>query len=326
VSSADTNDDVNPPTQRPDEIRAAPLRHPGRWVAAAIIAVFVALMIKSVVTNDKFQWDVVWDTLWTASILHGMLTTLLLTAVSMIVGVVLGVIVAVGRLSKNPLVWGASAGYAWLFRGVPVLVQLLFWNFIAAIYPQIGLDPIWTADANSLITPFMAAILGLGLSEAGYMSEIVRAGILSVDEGQEEAAKALGMTRFQTMRRVILPQAMRLIVPPTGNETISMLKTSSLVSVIAYTELLYAGQLIYARTYEQVPVLIAVSIWYLLLTSLLSIGQYYIERYYGRGSSREQPDTPFQRIRRGVFGWERGKVRADGVQPMTGGGGGEQAR
>jgi polar amino acid transport system permease protein len=315
VSDADANDDVNPAAHRPEDIRAVPLRHPGRWFAAIVIAIFAALMIRSVITNDKFQWDVVWDTLWNASILRGMLATLLLTAVSMVVGVVLGVIVAVGRLSENPLVWGASAGYAWLFRGVPVLVQLLFWNFIAAVYPQIGIDPIWSADANSLITPFMAAILGLGLSEAGYMSEIVRAGILSVDEGQEEAAKALGMTRFQAMRRVILPQAMRLIVPPTGNETISMLKTSSLVSVIAYTELLYAGQLIYARSFEQVPVLIAVSIWYLFLTSLLSIGQYYIERYYGRGSARQQPDTPLQRVRRGVFGWERGKVDPDALDP-----------
>ena len=303
MASADANDVEAPP----EEIRAVPLRHPGRWVAAVIIAVFAVLLIRSAVTNDRFQWDVVWDTLWTESILRGVGVTLLLTTVSMIVGVILGVIVAMGRLSKNPLIWGASAWYAWLFRGVPVLVQLLFWNFIAAIYPQIGLDPIWTADANSLITPFMAAILGLGLSEAGYMSEIVRAGILSVDEGQEEAAKALGMTRFQTMRRVILPQAMRLIVPPTGNETISMLKTTSLVAVIAYTELLYAGQLIYARSFEQIPVLIAVSIWYLFLTSLLSIGQYYIERHYGRGSARQQPDTPLQKIRRSLFGWERGE-------------------
>ena len=308
--------DINGVEGRSEEIKAVPLRHPGRWVAAAVIAVFVALLIRSFVTNDKFQWDVVWDTLWAEPILRGVGATILLTVVAMIVGIALGVLVAMGRLSKNPLIWGASAGYAWLFRGVPVLVQLLFWNFIAAIYPQIGIDPIWTTDANSLITPFMAAILGLGLSEAGYMSEIVRAGILSVDEGQEEAAKALGMTRFQTMRRVILPQAMRLIVPPTGNETISMLKTTSLVAVIAYTELLYAGQLIYARTYDQVPVLIAVSIWYLFLTSLLSIGQYYIERYYGRGSARQQSDTPFQRIRRNVFGWERGEPAKIGGEPL----------
>jgi len=233
-------------------------------------------------------------------------TTLILTVVSMLVGVLLGILVAIGRLSENPVIWGASAFYAWLFRGVPVLVQLLFWYYIASVYKKVGIDPIST-DTNDLIVPFMAAVLGLGLSEAGYMSEIVRAGILSVDEGQNEAAKALGMTRFQTLRRVVLPQAMRVIIPPTGNETISMLKTTSLVAFISYTELLYAGQLIYGRTFEQIPVLIAVSIWYLLLTSLFSIGQYFIERHYGRGSARQAPDTPLQRFRRNVLGWERGK-------------------
>jgi polar amino acid transport system permease protein len=185
-------------------------------------------------------------------------------------------------------------------------VQLLFWNFIAALYPKIGIGipfgpEFFSIDANKAITPFVAAILGLGLNEGAYMSEIVRAGILSVDEGQTDAAHALGMTRLQAMRRIVLPQAMRIIIPPTGNETISMLKTSSLVSVIAYTELLYTVQLIYAQNYKQIPLLLVASLWYLLVTTLLSIGQYYLERRFGRGSSRELPLTPWQRVRRALL-------------------------
>jgi polar amino acid transport system permease protein len=186
-----------------------------------------------------------------------------------------------------------------LFRGTPVLVQILFWNFISAVYPKITFGlPFIGLDANQLITPIVAAILALGLNEGAYMAEIVRAGILSVPEGQSEAASALGMTRLQTMRRIVLPQAMRVIVPPTGNETISMLKTTSLVSVIAVTELLYAGQLIYAASYKQIPVLVAVSIWYLVATTVLSIGQYQLERRFGRGFTRNRPDSPLQRLTR----------------------------
>jgi polar amino acid transport system permease protein len=220
----------------------------------------------------------------------------------MAVGIVLGVVLATMRLSPNPLVKGASWIYVWLFRGTPVLVQLLFWNFISALYPRISLGipfgPSFIhANANVLITPFVAAILGLGLNEGAYMAEIVRAGILSVDEGQTEAAQALGMTRMQTLRRIVLPQAMRVIIPPTGNETISMLKTSSLVSVIAYQELLYSVQLIYAVNYRQIPLLIVASLWYLIVTSVLSVGQYYLERHFGRGATRELPPTLLQRLR-----------------------------
>jgi polar amino acid transport system permease protein len=190
--------------------------------------------------------------------------------------------------------------YVWIFRGTPVLVQIIFWSFIAALYPKIGLGFVH-GDANKLITPFAAAILALGLNEGAYMSEIVRAGLLSVDQGQTQAAHALGMTPLQTMRRIVLPQAMRVIIPPTGNESISMLKLTSLVSVIAYTELLYSAQLIYSRTYQTIPLLIVVSIWYLAITSVLSIGQYYLERRFGRGAARELPATPLQRLRRKVF-------------------------
>jgi polar amino acid transport system permease protein len=231
--------------------------------------------------------------------------TLELTAIAMVVGIALGVALAVMRLSPNPLVSGASGLYVWFFRGTPVLVQLLFWNFISALYPTISLGipfgpDLVHGDANTLITPFVAAILGLGLNQAAYQAEIVRAGVLAVEEGQTEAAKALGMTRLQTMRRIVLPQAMRVIIPPTGNEVISMLKTSSLVSVIAYPELLYSAQLIYAVNFRQIPLLLVVCVWYLFVTTLLSIGQYYLERRFGRGTARAMPPTPWQRLRRNI--------------------------
>lgn len=273
----------------PGAIEAVPVRHPGRWIAAVIVAVIAVLLARSVITNPRFEWGVVGDYLFDSRVLRGVLTTIELTVIAMAIGILGGVLLAVMRLSPNPMVSGSSFAYIWIFRGTPVLVQLLFWNFIAAVYPQITFGlPFVHLDANSLIKPFTAAILGLGLNEAAYMSEIVRAGILSVDEGQAEAAQALGMTRAQTMRRIVLPQAMRVIVPPTGNEIISMLKTTSLASAIAVTELLYAVQLIYAQNYKTIPLLIVASIWYLFGTTLLSIGQYFLERRFGRGHSRAE--------------------------------------
>jgi polar amino acid transport system permease protein len=227
------------------------------------------------------------------------------------------------RLSANSMVTGAAWLYIWFFRGTPVLVQLLLWFNFAALYPRIKLGiPFGPAfisgDVNNLILPFTAAMLGLGLNEAAYMSEIVRAGILSVDHGQTEAAQALGMSQIGTMQRIILPQAMRIIIPPTGNEIIAMLKTTSLASVIALSELLYSAQLIYGRTFQTIPLLIVASVWYLVLTSVLSAGQYYLERYFARGAAREQPPTPLQRLRR----WARAgsAMRNMAVTPTIGGG------
>jgi polar amino acid transport system permease protein len=285
-----------------------PVRHAGRWVATVVVAFIAVVIVNSVATNPRFGWGTVGHYLFSSRILHGLVVTLELTAVSMAIGIVLGVLLAVMRLSPNPLVAGASGFYIWFFRGTPVLVQILFWSFISALYPRISLGipfggPEFVhGNANTLITPFLAAILALGLNEAAYMAEIVRAGIISVDEGQTEAASALGMTRLQTMRRIVLPQAMRVIIPPTGNETISMLKTTSLVSVIAYPELLYSAQLIYAVNYLQIPLLLTASIWYLVVTSVLSVIQYYIERHFGRGSSsRQQPDSLLARLRNGLL-------------------------
>lgn len=278
-----------------------PVRRPGRWVAAAIVLVVVVAVIRSVATNPNFQWGVVGEYLFDGRILHGLRVTIELTVIAMAIGIVLGVLLAIMRLSPNWLVSSASSFYIWFFRGTPVLVQLLFWYNVAALYPKVALGipfgPAFIhADANTLITPFTAAILGLGLNEGAYMAEIVRAGIISVDPGQADAAQSLGMTRLQTMRRIVLPQAMRVIIPPTGNETISMLKTSSLASVIVVTELLYASQLIYSVNFKTIPLLIAASFWYITCTSVLYVGQYYLERYYGRGA-REREATPLQRIR-----------------------------
>ena len=291
---------------RPDEIKAIPVRRPGRWVAAAIILYLTAAIVKSVTTNPRFEWGIIRHYFTSSRVLQGLVTTLELTVLCMAIGIAIGIVLAVMRLSPNPLVSAASWLYIWFFRGTPVLVQILFWGFFAALYPRLSLGiPLGPQfvhfSANSVITPFVAGMLALGLNEGAYMAEIVRAGIISVDEGQTEAAQSLGMTRLQTIRRIVLPQAMRVIVPPTGNETISMLKTTSLVSVIAVTELLYSVQLIYAVNYRTIPLLIVASIWYLIVTTVLSFGQYYVERYFGRGTARELPPTPLQRLRRSVY-------------------------
>jgi polar amino acid transport system permease protein len=270
------------------------------------VVVVAVTLVRSAATNPRFNWDLVREFFFSHQVLHGLLLTIELTAISMAIGILLGIVLAVMRLSPNPLVSGASWSYIWLFRGTPLLVQLLFWNFISAVYPQITFGipfgPEFVhANANTLITPYVAAILGLGLNEAAYMAEIVRAGILSVDEGQTDAAHALGMTRIKTMRRIVLPQAMRVIIPPTGNETISMLKNTALVSVIAITDLLYSVQLIYSQNFRQIPLLIVASIWYLIVTTVLSIGQYYIERHFGRGFGPERSETGLQRLRRVIF-------------------------
>ena len=294
-----------------EELRAVPVRHPGRWVGGAVVLVLVVMMVHSVffsttirggVHQDRFEWHVIGKYFLSRPVLNGLVLTIELTASAMAIGIALGIALAVLRLSPNPLLSGASWIYIWFFRGTPVLVQLFFWYDISYVFPRLTLGiPFGPAfvhyNANTLVTPVFAAIVGLGLNEAAYMAEIVRAGIISVDEGQTEAAHAMGMSRLQTMRLIVLPQAMRVIVPPTGNETISMLKTSSLASVITVGELFFAVEAIAARTYQTVPMLMVASIWYLILTSVLTSGQYYVERYFARGATRQLPPTPMQRLR-----------------------------
>jgi polar amino acid transport system permease protein len=292
VSAAEAEE----PTGRPDDIRAVPVRRPGRWIASAIVVLVAASIVRSIASNKRFQWHVVGQYLFDSRILHGVVVTLELTVVSMVIGVALGIVLAVMRLSPNPLVSSSSWVYIWFFRGTPLLVQLLFWFNIAALFPTIDLGiPFGPSfvhpHANSLVTPFVSALLGFGLNEGAYMAEIVRAGIISVDEGQSQAAQSLGMTRLQIMRRIVLPQAMRVILPPTGNETISMLKSTSLVLVLGSVfDLLFEASQIYSATFQTIPLLIVASIWYLVLTSVSYMGQYFLERRFGRGFSRsEQP-------------------------------------
>jgi polar amino acid transport system permease protein len=285
----------------PDELTVVPVRHPLRWVAVAVIALFAAMFVHSLVVNSAWQWSYVRGYFTYSTVISGIWVTLELTGLAMLIGIVLGVILAIMRLSPNPVVSTSAWLYTWFFRGTPVLVQLLFWYAFAYLFSNISIGVpfgprLHTWDTNSLITPFIAGVLGLGLNEAAYMSEIARAGLLSVDTGQQEAASALGMGRGLSLRRIILPQAMRVIIPPTGNETISMLKTSSLVITIGISDLLGSVQSIYSdNTFLQIPLLVVASLWYLVMTSILSVGQVFIERRYSRGS-RATPTRPGQRL------------------------------
>ncbi len=264
-----------------------PERKPGRWVAAALVLVVAAMVVNTVLTNERFQWDVVFEYFLSDRILAGLGNTLNLTLVSMTIGIAGGLVLALMRLSGNPVLSSTASAYIWLFRGTPLFVQLLFWGSISALYPRLSIGVPFgvefaTFSANDLISPYTAAILGLGLNEAAYMAEIMRSGISSVERGQTEAAYALGMRRATTTWRIVLPQAMRVIIPPTGNQLIGMLKMSAMVAVLAYPELLYSAQLIYAVNYQTIPLLITASLWYLIVTTVLSVGQHFLERHYQR--------------------------------------------
>ncbi|MFE2753248.1 amino acid ABC transporter permease [Actinosynnema sp. NPDC059335] len=268
---------VSSPPRSAGTARIVPLRRPWRWTSAALVLAAVGVVLWSAATNEKFQWDVVVRYFATDAVLRGLWLTLWLTAVTVGLGFLLGGVLAVMRLSGNPVLVGVSWGYVWLFRSVPLLVQLLFWFNFGALYPALS-------GSAPVIGPMTSVILGLVLHEAAYAAEIVRGGILSVDAGQSEAAAALGLGRARVLRRIVLPQAMRSIVPAAGNMLIGTLKGTSIVSVLAVQDLLYSVQLIYNRNYLIIPLLLVATVWYVIVTSLLSIGQHYVERYYGRGA------------------------------------------
>ncbi|MFI6422712.1 amino acid ABC transporter permease [Streptomyces sp. NPDC050842] len=266
-----------PPAEPPP--RVVPTRRAGQWVAATVVLVLLGLGLLSVVRNKAFQWGVVAEYFTAASVLRGLGLTLWLTALVMALGFVLGTLLAVFRLSANPVLRAVSWGYVWFFRSTPILVQLLFWFNIGALYPTVlGVHTV------NLLGPVAVAVIGLTLHEAAYAAEVVRGGILSVDRGQIEAAQSLGLGRWRRLTRIVLPQAMRSIVPPAGNMLIGTLKGTSIVSVIAVQDLLYSTQLIYHRTYEVIPLLLVATLWYVAVTSVLSLGQHYVERYYARGT------------------------------------------
>lgn len=287
--------DRAPAARVPDRIHAVPVRYPARWVSAAVVALFAAMAVHGLVTNQAFGWPTVWKYLLTPPVVRGVGWTLLLTVAAMTLAVVLSLALAVMRDSSNPVMRTVSWTYVWFFRGTPVYTQLAFWGFLAVLYPVLALGipfgpELLHFDTKTLITAAWLAAIGLGLNEAAYLSEIVRAGLESVDHGQAEAAKALGMKDATIMRRIVLPQAMRVIVPPTGNETISMLKTTSLVLAIPFTrELQYATDAIGNRLYLSIPLLVVACLWYLAVTSILMVGQHYLERYYGRGFEPHGP-------------------------------------
>lgn len=292
-----------PARVRPEAIKAIPVRHPWRWVSAAVAVLFTGGIVYTVATAPYMHWDVVRLFLFNQLIVQGIVLTLELTVAAMVIGIGLGVVLAMMRLSPNPVMSTLSWLYIWFFRGTPLLVQIFFWFNIAIVLPYVGIPgiPHWSISTNVLIPALVAAILGLGLNEAAYMAEIVRAGIISIEHGQTEAAQALGMTRLQVMQRIVLPQAMRVIIPPTGNETISMLKTTSLAFVASVEELFTRAHEIASSNFRVVEMLFVASIWYLVMTSVLTIGQYYLERHFAKGATRELPPTPWQRFRRLLF-------------------------
>lgn len=284
------------PAAQPEYIRAIPVRHYGRY-AAAVVAAAALVLIVYAFSQGRVNWGAIPRYFLDGRILAGVGKTLLLTVLAMLTGVVLGVALSVMRLSRNPVTSSVSWFYIWFFRGTPVYVQLLVWFNLGLVFEYIDLGPIYKDYWSQFMTPFLTALLGLGLNEAAYMAEICRAGLLSVDEGQSEASHALGMSHARSLWRIVIPQAMRVIVPPTGNEVVNMLKTTSLVSAVQYSELLRVAQDIGQTSGAAAEMLFLAAAWYLILTTVFSIGQFYLERHYARGASRALPPTPWQRVR-----------------------------
>lgn len=315
--------------ERPGKIDAVPVRHPGRWVAVVVLAVVVGMIVDLIVTNSAFHWSFVRQAMIQSPVINGLLVgTLLGTLLSMIFGVFLGVVLAIMRLSENPVLRWSAWVYTWFFRAIPRLVLLTIMGTLGILWPHgLGLGipfvhqiahavggsfgaTFKTVDANKLFGGLFGGVVGLGLSEAAYMAEIARAGILSVDPGQREAAQALGMNNGLAMRRIVLPQAMRVIVPPTGNETIAMLKDTSLLAAIPLgTEMFFQLQAIGTRTFQTFPVLAAAVLWYLIVCSVLMAIQSRLEAYFGRGYAGKVPSARDQATRARMLGLAGGGPR-----------------
>lgn len=318
-----TTEEATATRARPEPIRAVPVRHPGRWLAVAVLAVLAAMFVHLLVTNDAFQWSFMVDNMFRPPIIEGLLRgTVLMTVCAMALGVALGVVVAIMRLSVNPILRVVAWLYTWVFRSVPRLVLLAVCGNLGILWSRVefgvpfdtylgrlfGIDNlelrVFGFSSRDVLTGFVAGLIGLALSEAAYMAEIVRAGIQSVDPGQSEAAAALGMSRGQILRRVVLPQAMRVIIPPTGNETIAMLKDTSLLLAVPYSvELFFQLDAVGKRTFQIFPMYVAACLWYLLLTSVLLVGQHFLERYFSRGYGQTR----------------RARLRLNGIAAESGG-------
>ena len=286
--------------QIPELIKAKPVRHYGRWISAAIVAVLALMIIDTLTTNENYHWDVVAANLFKPIIIQGIGWTLLLTIGAMALGIAIALTMAIMRQSENPVLRIVSTVYIWFFRGTPIYTQLIFWGLLTVLYPTFGMSIPFTSIELFSFDPtelteletrlFIFAVLGLGFNEGAYLAEIVRSGLNSIDPGQEEAAKALGMNKSLIFRRIIIPQAMRVIIPPTGNETISMLKTTSLVTAVPVSvELTAVTNRVGFSAGTPVPYLIVAALWYLVVTSILMVGQYFLERHYGRGVRDNSP-------------------------------------
>ena len=274
----------------PNRIQARDVAHPGTWIAAVIVAMLALVFVQGLVTNPNYQWPVVSLYLRDVKVITGIGYTIVLTFAAMLLGTAVALLMAMMRQSRNPVLRGVSRAYIFVFRGVPVYTQLVFWGLLAVLYPTLSIGvpfggpQLASIETEKVVTALAAAIIGLGLNEGAYLAEMIRSGLESVDAGQSEAAKALGMKPSLIMRRVIIPQAMRVIIPPLGNETIGMLKTTSLVLAVPFTlDLQYATSAIANRIYAPIPLLIVAAFWYLVVTSVLMIGQHFLEQYFGRG-------------------------------------------
>jgi polar amino acid transport system permease protein len=261
--------------------------HWGRWLAAAIILSLLALIARAF-AYGQIEWTYVGRFLTVPAILSGVANTVIMSVFAMALGIVLGVLVAIMRMADNPVLRGAALAYAWLFRGTPVILQLLLWFNLALVFPVMGVPGLWSARTVDVMTPFVAALLGLGINQGAYTSEVVRAGLISVDAGQYEAAQSIGMTRLRSLKRIILPQAMRVVIPPLGNEFIGMIKLTSLASVIQYSEVLHNAENIYYANSRVIELLIVAGIWYLAIVSVLTPLQMLLERRFARGAAKSR--------------------------------------
>ncbi len=298
-TAAPSATDMSVKTERFDpsiaHLTHVPRRHYGRWLASLLIIVIFAYVVKAF-AEGQIDWKVVGQFFTAQSILSGLGNTIIMTICAMALGIVLGVLFAIMVMSPNPVLKGVAVFYIWFFRGTPLLLQLLIWFNLALVFPRIGIPGLFEARMVDVMTPFVATLLGLGINQGAYTAEVVRSGILSVDTGQTEAAKSIGMTRLTTLRRIVLPQAMRVIIPPVGNEVISMVKLTSIASVIGYAEVLRNAQTIYYANARVIELLIVSAVWYLMIVTVLSVGQHFLERYFARGSSRRKTRPAEQTI------------------------------
>ncbi|WP_089298880.1 amino acid ABC transporter permease [Actinoplanes regularis] len=287
-----------------EETTVVPARHPWRWAGTGLVLVLLAQFAHGLTTNPGWDWPTFAGYFLEESVLRALLLTIELTVAGALLGFLGGIPLAAMRLSRNPVLAAVSWTYIWVFRSVPLLVQLLFWANLGYLYDrlQIGVPfgPGWSFSTTSLISSFGAALLGLALHEAAFAGEIIRSGLLSVDQGQHEAAAALGLPRRRQFFRIVLPQAMRAILPNAANLLVNLLKSTSIVYVLAIGELFYQVQVVYGRNGRVVPLLMVATVWYVILTALLSVLQYYVERYFARGALRTLPPTPFQRLRAAI--------------------------